>query len=179
MYLKKLIEVGMGDGVVARAPHLILSKGLGSCVAVSFYDTRRRIGGLAHIMLPDSSTFKNADYRIKNQKPEMGRSPIHDQRYRFADTAIATLLEELQNKGTGIQDVVAKIAGGARMFSTYGDGNPGIGAQNIMNVKRALRDEGIPLTGEDTGGHHGRSVELHLDSGMLIVKAVAKKDKEI
>jgi chemotaxis protein CheD len=156
------VQVAIGEGVVARAPHTISSLGLGSCVAVILYDAQRRIGGLAHIMLPDSAS-------------------VHGRRtsYQCADTAIATLLKRLRSNGAARQDIVAKIVGGARMFSFYEDSNTSIGEQNIRSVRHILRTEQIPLVGEDTGGRHGRSVEFHLDSGRVIVTAIGKEDREV
>ena len=156
------IQVAIGEGVVARLPHIISTLGLGSCVAVTLYDTQRRIGGLAHIMLPDSARVNGCHTS-----------------YQYAETAIAALLEGLQSKGAIRQDIVAKVVGGARMSSCYEDVNTGIGQQNIMRVKRLLRRERIPLIGEDVGGHHGRSVEFYLDSGRVIVRAIGEEDREI
>ena len=152
----------MGKGIVARAPYVILSVGLGSCVVVTVYDSERKIGGLAHIMLPDSNSLNGL------------RPP-----YQCADTAIATLLNGLQGKGAIPRDMVAKLVGGARMFPSIVDLSPAIGEQNIISVKHILSYERIPLTGEDTGGHYGRNVEFHLDSGRVIVKAIGREDKEL
>ncbi|MDA2913213.1 chemotaxis protein CheD [Acidobacteriia bacterium AH_259_A11_L15] len=156
------IEVKMGEGVVARAPHVVSCVGLGSCVVAILYDVRRRIGGLAHIMLPES------DSRNRHATP-----------YRYADTAIATLLEGMKSRGAIPEDMVAKMVGGARMFSSCSHSSAGIGEQNAMSIKHILNTEGIPLVGEDTGGHHGREIEFHLVSGKLIVRAIGKRDREI
>ena len=156
------IQVAMGEGVVAGAPRVISSLGLGSCVAVILYDAQRKIGGLAHIMLPDSASVH-------------GRRPS----YQCADTAIATLLKRLQGNGAARQDIVAKIVGGARMFSCYKGSETGIGKQNILSVRHILSREQIPLVGEDTGGHHGRSVEFHPSSGRVIVMAIGREEREI
>ena len=53
------IAVEMGEGVVARAPRTISSQGLGSCVAITLYDTQKKMGGLSHIMMPNSSGLPN------------------------------------------------------------------------------------------------------------------------
>jgi chemotaxis protein CheD len=156
------IQVGIGEKVVTTSPHIISCLGLGSCVAVTLYDPQRRIGGLAHVMLPDSASI-NGHYAF----------------YQCADTAIAALLEELCGKGSIRQDMVAKMVGGAQMFSDSEDASQGIGERNTVSIKGILREEGIPLIGEDTGGHHGRSVEFHLDSGKLRVLTVGQEDKEI
>lgn len=172
----QVIEVAMGNGVVARAPHIISSLGLGSCVAVTLYDTQRRIGGLAHVMLPDSSHMRsrNGDCTMGKKKSEIGISP-----YQCAETAIAALLEELRRVGADRRAMVAKMVGGARMFTVYEDASKGIGAQNIISIKHLLKGERIPLIGSDIGGNYGRSVEFHLDSGVLIVTAIGKQDREI
>ncbi|TSA58145.1 chemotaxis protein CheD [bacterium] len=160
--LKSKIEVKMGEGVITRAPHTISSLGLGSCVAVILYDTQQRIGGMAHIMLPDSGSLN-------------GSQPS----YKCADTAIVTLIQGLLDRGAARRYLVAKIAGGARMFANYGKLDNGIGAQNIMTIKRIMKAERIRLIGQDTGGHHGRSIQFHLDSGKVLVTAIGKQTKEI
>lgn len=50
-----VIKVGMGEGIVALSPQVIISEGIGSCVALTLYDLRLRIGGPAQVMLPASS----------------------------------------------------------------------------------------------------------------------------
>ena len=98
--------------------------------------------------------------------------------FQFADTAIATLLGGLEQLGSRPQDLVAKIAGGASMFASYTDSSTGIGAQNIQGTKHLLARAGIPLVGWDVAGHHGRSVEFHLATGRVTVKALGLKDRE-
>lgn len=156
------IEVGMGEGVVTTAPNVIASLGLGSCVAVALYDRQRKIGGLAHIMLPDSNSANGC------------HSPYH-----CADTAITALIKGMRGKGVSLQNVRAKMVGGAQMFADYDVYQAGIGAQNIVSIKHLLARKRIPVTAEDTGGHYGRSIEFHLDSGKVLVRAIGKEAKEI
>ena len=160
--MQNKIEVSMGGGAVTTAPHIISSSGLGSCVVVTLYDTKRKLGGLAHIMLPDSNSLN-------------GYHPA----YKCADTAVATLIRELRSMRATPRDMVAKLVGGARMFLSSEDFGPGIGDQNIMSVKRLLKQKQIPVIGENTGGNYGRSVEFYLDSGKVMVRAIGREDKEI
>ncbi len=161
-----IIQVEMGEGVVMESPHIIKAAGLGSCVAVMLYDSISRLGGLAHIMLPYSNLINNGSSHI----------PFP---YQFADTAIETLLKEMKRKSPLTKGIVAKAAGGARMFSHYEGLSTGIGEQNISNIKALLRENHIPLIGWDVGGNHGRSVEFYLDSGNVIIKTIGKEDREI
>ena len=156
------IEVSMGKGAVSRAPHVISSSGLGSCVVVTLYDAKQKLGGLAHIMIPGSNSLNGY------------HSP-----YKCVDTAIAALITEMRSMKASPQAMVAKLVGGARMFISSDDFGAGIGEQNIISVKQILEGRQIPLIGENTGGNHGRSVEFYLDSGRVIVRAIGREDKEI
>ncbi len=162
----QIIKIGIGEGAVARPPGIIMAEGLGSCVALALYNVEHGIGGMAHIMLPGYSEYKggkNAEF-----------SP-----YLYANTAIDALLEELRcQMGTALPNVVAKMVGGARMFPVYNGIYAAVGEQNITVIRGILKKMFIPVAGEDVGGNHGRSVEFHLDSGRVVVKALGKDDKE-
>ena len=160
--MQNKIEVTMGGGAVTTAPHVILSSGLGSCVVLTLYDTERKLGGLAHIMLPDSGSLN-------------GYHPP----YQCADTAIATLIKELQTMRASPRHMVAKLVGGAKMFLSSDDFGPGIGGQNIISIKCILKRRRIPVIAENTGGNYGRNVEFYLDSGKVMVRAIGREDKEI
>ncbi|MCJ7514447.1 MAG: chemotaxis protein CheD, partial [Dehalococcoidia bacterium] len=149
------------NGVVAKTPHSISCRGLGSCVALILYDTRLKIGGIAHIMLPGSNGSS------------LNRPCTH------ADIAIVFLLEQLDKKGATRGNIVAKIVGGASMFANGGDSGPTIGEQNIISIRHILNQERIPLIGKDVGGNYGRSIQLYLDSGKVIVYSIGRGSKEI
>ncbi|MEG2775067.1 MAG: chemotaxis protein CheD, partial [Acetivibrio sp.] len=57
--MSNMIKVGMADFNICQTPDAITTLGLGSCVGVTLYDSTRKIAGLAHIMLPDSTLVKN------------------------------------------------------------------------------------------------------------------------
>jgi chemotaxis protein CheD len=169
-----MLEIRVGEGIVARTPEIITSGGLGSCVVVTLYDLRQKLGGMAHIMLPYSTNPPLPPFA----KGERG-GIISKLTYRFADTAIAFLFRKMINEGAVVNNIIAKIIGGARMFEFDGDDRPRIGEQNVLGVQYVLKKQGIPVIGKDIGGHYGRSVEFYLDSGRVIVKAVGIEDKEI
>ena len=163
-----MINIAMGEGVTAGAPAIVSAAGVGSCVVVALYDAKRALGGLAHIMLPDSAAVHHL---IEAGGPRRN--------FRCADTAIAALIGELLARGSSRQDLVAKMAGGARMFSLYDNENPGVGCQNIRGVKHTLAGEGVRLVACDVGGRCGRTVEFHLATGKLVVKAFGQLDRLI
>jgi len=160
----KIVRVGIADLKAAQAPDLLVTLGLGSCVGITFYDSKLKIGGLAHIMLPDS---KQA--RAGSLNPA-----------KFADTAVPVILQELGKIGVQKSRLVVKIAGGAQMFAFMGaDDRMKIGERNVEAVKIALMEQGLKLSGEDTGGSYGRSLELNLENGRVAIKAIEKGVKEL
>lgn len=157
------IRVGIAEYRAAPAPWRITTIGLGSCVGVALYDYMKKIGGLAHIMLPYSSQFSNIS------KPE-----------KFADLAIPMLLEEMESMGANRRNITAKICGGASMFN-FPDKNliMDIGSRNVKAVKEILSKLSIPLRGEDTGGNRGRTITLDAGNGKIYIKRAGRAIIEI
>lgn len=157
------IKIGIGDLNVAKTPVSLVTIGLGSCIGIAIYDCKSKIGGLAHIMLPDSSQFANITNEMK-----------------FADLAIPLLITKLIKCGCNKKNLKAKIAGGAAMFSfTDKSMTMNIGERNIIAVKAALKKENIIILSEDIGGNKGRTIKLNTYDGKLIVKVIGVSTKEI
>jgi len=159
----KMIKVGMADMNLCSAPDAITTLGLGSCVGIVLYDATKKICGMVHVMLPDSTQIRNNQNLAK-----------------FADTGIEALLGELLKMGANRRCITAKIAGGAQMFafSTNND-MLRVGERNVEATKRKLAQLGIPILAEDTGLTYGRTIEFYPENGNLIIKAVGKPVKAI
>ena len=159
----QMIKVGMADLNICKAPDAITTIGLGSCIGIALYDPVTKIGGLAHIMLPDSTKMRNNSNIAK-----------------FADTGIEELLKRVIKEGASKTRLVAKIAGGAKMFEVSGLSDIGnVGLRNAEASKAKLKELGIRLVAEDTGLNYGRTVELHCDTGEYYIKSVGKPIKII
>lgn len=160
----RAVKVAMGEAAVAETPSVIKSQGLGSCVALTLYDPWRKIGGLAHISLPPSTSVTRSDLSFQS-----------------ADVAIAGLLEILLGRGAGRSRLEAKMAGGASMFAALPGQNEdhGIGRRIVDGIREFLAKKGIPLVGFDVGGSQGRSVEFHLSDGKMLVRTTGKRDKKL
>ena len=153
----------MADYKVGRAPDTLISYGLGSCIGISLYDPQTKIGGLLHIMLPDSN-----------------QSRANENRAKFADTGIPDMLEELIRMGAAKSRLVAKLAGGSQMFAFANASDiMRVGLRNASASKEILKKLSIPIVGEDTGGNYGRTVQIDLSTGVYKVKTIDKGDKEI
>lgn len=150
------IKVGMADLQHSRHPGVLVTLGLGSCVGVALYDRTTRIIGLAHIMLPWSGQAKNNNNAAK-----------------FADTGIKLLYSRMISSGALKGSIVAKLAGGAQMFSFSGGSDMmRVGQRNVEAAKAVLKDLGIPVVSEDTGGTYGRTIEFFSEDGRLMIKTI-------
>jgi chemotaxis protein CheD len=133
----------------SREEAAVMKTTLGSCVGVFLIDQRRRLAGLAHIMLPAS----------------IPRDPVVG---KYADTAIPTLVRKMEERGCDRRNIRASLVGGARMFDTGANGKGGLSAIGDLNVaasKKILASMGIPVVFEETGGAQGRTVRYDSREG--------------
>ncbi len=160
----QMIKVGMADLNICKAPDALTTLGLGSCIGIALYDPTTKITGLAHIMLPDSTAIRNNSNIAK-----------------FADTGIQKLYDDMLKAGANKRAIVAKIAGGAKMFEINGGASSSInvGERNAQASKDKLKELGIKLLAEDTGLNYGRTVEIYSETGDYYIKAVGKELKII
>ncbi len=161
--MSEIIKVGMADLNICKSPDGITTLGLGSCVGIAVRDPQTGVGGLAHIMLPDSTQIQNNSNIPK-----------------FADTGIEDLVKKVVAAGASRSRLVAKIAGGAQMFSFTSSSSLGrVGDRNVEAVKKKLNELRIPILAEDTGKNYGRTVIFYPENGNFVIRAVGQPEKVI
>lgn len=163
--MSEIIKVGMADLKTCLSPNGVTTLGLGSCVGIAIRDPATKIGGLAHVMLPDSTAIRNGHLSIA----------------KFADTGIVELVRQMEKLGAKRSRMVAKIAGGATMFSFQG-GNSSmgqVGQRNVEATKAKLKELNIPILAEDTGANYGRTVIFYPETGAFHIRAVGKSESII
>lgn len=137
----------------------LITYALGSCIGICFYDPAIRLGALVHIMLP-----LNMETGRKN--------PM-----KYADTGIRETLKQMESLGAKRARIVAKIAGGAKMFDVPGNGSLGsIGQRNIESVHLNLKREGIRLLKEDVGGSVARTLRFDVATGQGYIHSYGKPE---
>ena len=162
--MSEVVKVGMADLKTCLPPNTVTTLGLGSCVGVAIRDTSNKVGGLAHVMLPDSTAIKNSQTNIA----------------KFADTGVVELVRQMEALGGVKRRMVAKIAGGAMMFATASKSTAmQVGERNVEAVKKALKELGIPILAEDTGLNYGRTVIFNPETGEFVIKTAGKGEKVI
>jgi chemotaxis protein CheD len=154
--------VRMAEQVVsANQGDVLVSLGLGSCIGLALVDQGAGVAGLAHIVLPEA--------------PEDGRATAPA---KFADTAVPALVAAVTRAGA--RRLQAVLCGGAHMFGNTG-ASPvmQIGARNAVATMEALQLARIPVRGKDTGGSSGRSIEVHVANGDVLVRAVGTEPRKL
>ena len=154
------VRVGISDYKTTKAPNKLITVGLGSCIGTIIYDEQSKIGGLSHIMLPDSKFFANRQ-EVKVAK--------------FADLAIPEMVKEIRKQVIRPR-LKAKIVGGASMFE-FGNqaSGPGIGQRNIEAVEKILDELNIDIVSKHVGGNSGRTMVVDLNDFSTMVRIVNKE----
>lgn len=162
--MSEIIKVGMADLKVCKSPDGVTTLGLGSCVGIALRDPVTKIGGLAHIMLPDSTAIRGSE----NNLP------------KFADTGIVELVKQMEALGAKRSRMTAKLAGGAMMFAFQNKSDlVRVGDRNVEAAKKTLAALQIPVLAADTGETYGRTVIFYPETGDYVIRAVGKPEKVI
>ena len=143
------LTIGISDLKVCRPPDVLVTYALGSCVGICLLDSVAGVGGLSHIMLPDSTQATNG-----------AATPM-----RFADTAIPMLIREMVKLGASRNRIKAKIAGGAVMFATAAEYSGGKGGSPQGGYPDSRRGHGSELRPHRVllprNGHNGDTRSFH------------------
>jgi chemotaxis protein CheD len=148
--------VRVAEWAAERGDGVLVTLGLGSCVAIMLHDPRAGVGAMAHVLLPSRHLSRDTSHPAK-----------------FPETAVPFLIERLCEIGADRRRLIAKIAGGASMFAQLMmPGSVQMGDRNVAAARQALRIAAIPLSGEAVGGGSGRSVYMTVADGRVEVQTV-------
>jgi len=154
-----LVTVDISDMEVSkRSDDILVTYSLGSCVALSLYDPVVGIGGLIHCMLP----LSKIDPVKARANPCM-----------FTDTGVQALLQAVFDMGAKRENLVTKVAGGARLLDSNNLFR--IGERNYTVLRKVLWKNNILITSEDVRGTISRTVYLYMDTGKTTIKSGGKE----
>ncbi|MBR1865874.1 MAG: chemotaxis protein CheD [Lachnospiraceae bacterium] len=159
----EIIKVGMADLKTCISPNGLTTLGLGSCVGIALRDPIKKVGGMVHIMLPDSTAIRTERVNLA----------------KFADTGIPELIRQMEQLGADKTRLTAKIAGGATMFASHNSNAIQVGPRNVEATIRILGELKIPILANDTGANYGRTVTFFPETGDYLIRAVGKGEKVI
>ncbi len=155
------IVVGVGDLAVSNNQGVVLTTySLGSCLGVTIYDPVMRVGGLLHLMLPESSINPTK----AAQQPAM-----------FADTGVPALFRASYQMKAEKHRVRISLAGGAQVMDSSGFFN--IGQRNYDAVAALLRQHGLKVQALEVGGLVSRTVSLNVGTGEVRLKVSGQMEE--
>jgi len=143
------IYLGPGDFWFGKAPahiHTIL----GSCIAITVWHPRLKIGGMCHYLLPQTEV-----------RPPDGLQA------RTAGEAMALFLQAIRRHRTSPQDYQVKLFGGASLLITPQGTVPSpasVSVQNIVSAYHLLKQYGFSVLKESVGGTGSRRLVFDLTS---------------
>lgn len=155
--------VKVAEWAAERGDGVLVTLGLGSCVAIMLYDAETKAGAMAHVLLPSISLARDITNRAK-----------------FPETAVPLLVERLKTLGADPRRLVAKLAGGASMFGQLvTPGTIQMGERNVLAARTSLRAAGIPIVREAVGGERGRSIRFYVKDGRVEIRSVGASESTI
>lgn len=157
----KQVTVGIAEMKFARQEGVLITYALGSCIGISLYDPMIKLGALVHIMLPEVYGTGTGGSNV----------------FKYADTGLAETFRKIEIMGARKARLIAKIAGGAKMFELQGNSTLGnIGARNIASVKKILQSEGIRLAGYDVGENYARTMSVDVSTGLVKIRTYGRDE---
>ncbi len=147
-----LIVAGIGELVSSRdREQTLVSYGLGSCVGLTAWDPQTRASALAHFMLPTGTG---------------GSAPV-----KFIDEGFDRFLAVFRSVGGSPSRAQFKAVGGAAMLAVISN-SLDVGRRNVAALHERLAAAGLRLVASELGGSAGRTVQLAVGDGRLLVKSV-------
>lgn len=144
----EIFDVRTGEVMTASGTSTIRTTAIGSCVAVVAYDAGKKVGGIAHVMLPGKAP------------PKCNRSELT----RYTTNAIDEMLSRMIHMGARRDDINTAMVGGANVLQREDDV---VCSNNITSVTNYLTGEGVCIHKKVVGGIKRRSVSLDVELGLM------------
>lgn len=147
------IRINSGEFAFAEGK-AVLETVLGSCVAITFWDSRHRVGAMCHYLLPERPK--------RSEQKEAGC---------YADESIQAITGRFRNMGVLPGDLEVRMFGGGNMFPTVLHVNIApIGDRNIEAGRRLLETCGCALVQVDLAGEVHRKITFDIQTGKVEVQ---------
>ena len=155
------VVVDIADFAVTNNQNAILATySLGSCLGISVYDPVAKVGGLLHVMLPDSQI----DSVKAAAQPAM-----------FMDTGIPALFRSAYEFHAQKYRLNICVAGGAQIMDSSGFFS--IGKRNYEALTKVCQAHSLRIQAEQVGGLVSRSMYLQVATGEVRLK-ISGQNKE-
>lgn len=123
---------------------------LGSCVSITLWHARWRVGAMSHFVLADRG-------------PALQPGGLDG---RYADEALTLMECGLAARGIALGDCEAKLFGGADMFPVNRSSLQ-VGRRNGEVARALLAARGVDVVGHDLFGQHPRRIVFDIAGGQV------------
>lgn len=154
------ITIGVADMKLSNNPDsTLVTYSLGSCLGITIYDPLVKVGGLLHVMLPESG----------NDKGSGSFNP-----FKYVDTGVPILFKEAYKYGASKNRLIVKVAGGAQILDDSGYFN--IGKRNLAALRKLFWKNGVMIDSEHVEGTVARTVRMKIETGEVILSIGREKE---
>lgn len=152
-----------GEFVISDEPALVTTV-LGSCVSVTMFSPRLKIGAICHGLLPLCKDDGPCDNACGNG-------------FKYVDCSVRLMLAEFRKKGVSSAELETKLFGGSDMFvpAELRPGSITVGRQNVDAAFRICELEGVQVMNSDTGGVYTRKIIFHTHTGDVYLKRTSAR----
>jgi chemotaxis protein CheD len=159
-----IVFLRAGEMHFTARPELVVTL-LGSCLSVTMFNRRTKLGGVCHSILPQCESRTQC---VENCL----------ETFRYVDCSIRMMVHLFERHSVKRNEIEVKCFGGANMFSRRAQvsGSIFIGKQNIQTAKQIIHSEGLNILAMDVGGLQGRKIFFYTDTGEVYLKRLLKAD---
>lgn len=136
---------------------MVIHTVLGSCISITMYSRRYKIGVMCHCMLPSSA-----------EASKKGEDSM-----KYVDCAVIHMNRKLTERGIDKRDTEVKVFGGSDMFSTK-EVTVTVGRRNIDACMSLLKNMGYNITASDTGGAFTRKLYFSIETGTVYQRKISR-----
>lgn len=135
---------------------------LGSCVSITLWHPRLRLGGMCHYLLSHRKNGEVSDTLSG----------------RYADEAVLLMVREALRCGRPLREFQVKLIGGASVLSSMERELQvtDVPTENIAMARNLARQLGLNVQAEDFGGNRARLVLFDVECGDVWVRQSTERD---
>jgi chemotaxis protein CheD len=160
-----VVHLKPGELHIDGQPSLVTTV-LGSCLSVTMFDRRCKVGAICHAMMPQWSEARHCD--IQNNEG-----------FKYVDYSIKYMIDKLRSLGGKSLDIEVKLFGAADMFAVGNNkvGTLTVGKQNIMSAIQSIEKEHLNICNRDIGGPRGRILHFYTHTGDVFIKRLDQSNE--
>jgi len=151
-----------GELYIGEEPTKVITV-LGSCVSVTMFSKRLRIGAMCHGVMPQC-------------RKQRGCNKVCEEAFKFVDCSIHYMLGKMRGRGCADSEIEVKLFGGADTLSSKKENT--IGSMNVKMALEIIREEHLRVIAADVGDSFGRKIIFLTHTGDVYLKRL-KDTREI